>query len=48
MAQGGTRKIVLSPMELTINGVRYEEELIIGGCLFHIIYFPGDLTANQR
>jgi hypothetical protein len=35
MAQGGTRKIVvLPPTALTINDVRYEEKLIIGGCLF--------------
>lgn len=34
MAEGGTRKIVLSPMGININGVRYEEELTICECSF--------------
>lgn len=34
MVQGGTRKVVVSPVGIEINGTRYEERLIIGGCLF--------------
>ena len=30
MARGGTRKVVLLPMGIKIDGVRYEDQLIIG------------------
>jgi len=33
MAQGGTRKVVVSPVGIKINGTWYEEPLTIGWCL---------------